>query len=465
MSGSVALAQAPRREAASLPLTRKAALASADFGMNLTWHSLELFLLFYYTDIVGLSPVFAGFILTCGSIWDAVFDAIIGSLADRTRTRWGRFRPWVVGAAPLIAIGLGLCFTRPDLEGAALAGYCLASHLFLRTAYTAGAVPFISLSARVTRDPRDRSTIAGLRMQFAGLASLTVAFTYPLMQDWAGPGREPLAFSLGAFLLGLMAIPVIVNAMIWTREPDDEAAAPTPQRSVPAVFADDVRALGKLRRNGAFLRVVAAAILFSTAGTLISKLTLFYYKYYAGAPEMGRYALATSALSLILIAPLWALIANRTSKRTAWMLAAGLGSVGLLGLNLIPVGRPELALALFFVVGAATTGMSVLFWAMLPDTVEVNEMLFGDRLEAKTIGIALFARKLTLAFNAILIGAVLEASGFVANAVQTSETVGALHALIVYVPLTCIGLTVVTFWGYDLNARRHELLRGGAETR
>jgi GPH family glycoside/pentoside/hexuronide:cation symporter len=459
MSGSVALAQAPCAEASSLPLGRKAALASADFGLNLTWHSLELFLLFYYTDVVGLSPVFAGFILTCGSIWDAVFDAIIGSLADRTRTRWGRFRPWVVGAGPLIAIGLGLCFTKPDLGGAALTGYCLASHLFLRTAYTAGAVPFISLSARVTRDPRDRSTIAGLRMQFAGFASLAVAFTYPVMQDWAGPGREPLAFSLGAFLLGLAAIPVIVNAMYWTREPDD-ADAPLPTRSIRAIFADDLRALSKLRHNGAFVRVVAAAILFSTAGTLISKLTLFYYKYYAGAPEMGRYALATSALSLILIAPLWALVANRTSKRTAWMMAAAVGSLGLLGLNLIPVGQPVLALLLFFIIGAATTGMSVLFWAMLPDTVEVNEMLFGDRLEAKTIGIALFARKLTLAFNAILIGAVLEASGFVANAVQTPETVGALHGLIVYVPLACIALTVVTFWRYDLNARRQALLQG-----
>lgn len=465
MSGSLALARALRRAPSSLPLGRKAALASADFGLNLTWHSLELFLLFYYTDVVGLSPVFAGFILTCGSIWDALFDAIIGSLADRTRTRWGRFRPWVVGAGPLIAIGLGLCFTKPDLGGTALAGYCLASHLFLRTAYTAGAVPFISLSARVTRDPRDRSTIAGLRMQFAGLASLTVAFTYSLMQDWAGPGREPLAFSIGAFLLGLIAIPVIVNAMYWTREPREEEELETASRSVRAVFVDDFRALSKLRRNGAFVRVVAAAILFSTAGTLISKLTLFYYKYYAGAPEMGRYALATSALSLILIAPLWALVANRTSKRTAWMLAAALGSLGLLGLNLIPVGRPELALALFFVVGAATTGMSVLFWAMLPDTVEVNETLFGDRLEAKTIGIALFARKLTLAFNAILIGAVLEASGFVANAAQTPETVGALHALIVYVPLACIGLTVVAFWRYDLNTGRHALLQSRVHTR
>lgn len=445
---------------ASLNFRSKLSLASADYGVNLAWHSIELFLLFFYTEVVGLPPLFAGFILTMGSLWDAFIDPVIGALADRTRTPWGRFRPWVVGAAPMIGLGLTLTFYKPDLQGTALAAYALLAHLLFRTAYTAGTIPYISLTARVTHDARDRATISAMRMQFAGLASLTVAFAYPLARKLLGGQSEALGFLVGAIVLGALITPVLGLAMRGVNEPaPQEDHEHSPALGLAAV-REDARAFVKMvMNNGPFVRVLLGTILVSMAGTLVYKTALYYYKYYAHAPELGRYALAMSATAQLVLSPLWALLANRTSKRTGWFAAAGVGMAALGGLSLIPTHQPIPALGLFFLFGAANTGLSVMFWSMIPDTIEVNEHRLGERYEAKTIGLALFARKMTLAFNALLVGAALQFANFRPNAEANASTLEALRLLIGVVPLSCLSLTLLVLWRYNLDRTEHARLR------
>lgn len=447
---------------ARLKFSSKLSLAGADYGVNLAWHSIELFLLFFYTEVAGLSPLFAGFILTMGSIWDALVDPVIGSLADRTRTRWGRFRPWVVGAAPLIGVGLTLTFYKPDLSGAALAAYALITHLLFRTAYTSGTIPYIGLTARVTHDAADRATISAMRMQFAGLASLTVAFAYPLARKLLAPQNEAVGFVAAAAVLGALITPVLFFAMRGVHEPAETAPAhpvDNPHRGF-AALREDIDAFVRLvRNNGSFVRVLLGTILVSMAGTLVYKTALYYYKYYAQAPDMGRYALAMSATAQLVLSPLWAVMANRTSKRLGWFAAAGVGMAALGGLSLIPTHHPMAALGFFFLFGAANTGLSVMFWSMIPDTIEVNEHRLGERYEAKTIGLALFARKMTLAFNALLVGAVLEFANFRPNAEPNASTIDALRILIGVVPFVCLALTILVLWRYRLDRTEHARLR------
>jgi glycoside/pentoside/hexuronide:cation symporter, GPH family len=456
---------APHIAATPLPFRRKLSLASADYGFTIVYHTIELFLLFYYTDVLGLDPLFAGMVLTVGLLWDAFFDPLAGSLADRTRTRWGRFRPWVFVSAPFLAIGVILTFAGPMFPQLEMAAYALISHLLLRSAYTAGTVPFNAMSARVTRNTADRTTIAGLRMQFSGLASLTVALGLPFALDFAGDGREATGFFYGSFALALLVLVSLTASMATVREPaeGDSVTAKEPV-SILQILRDDVRAFGMLvTRNGSFARVLIAIVLVSTAGTMISKTTIYFYKYYVEAPDLGRYALATSAMSLLIIAPLWALLANRTSKRTAWMWATLIATTGLTGLMLVPQQMPYLTLALLFVTGAGTTGHSVLFWAMIPDTVEVNEVTFGDRHEAKTLGFALFARKLTLAINAFWIGATLTAVGYTPNAAQGPDALAALKSFIAVIPLLCVVASALVIRGYRLDAETHRALVEQAE--
>lgn len=454
-------AAAQGRAAGRLSTGRKAAFASGEFAFNLSWQSIELFLLFFYTDVMGLSPWWAGLIFTLGSVWDALWDPVIGSLADRTRTRWGRYRPWVLGAMPLASAALAVVFHKPNLSGAALTGYALATHLVLRTAYTTASIPYLSLSARSTPDARDRSVIAGFRMQFAAAAGLTVSLGYP----WAAKRfGEAAGYGNYAIALALLALPVIAISMRAAVDPG-ETRGPR-ETNVGAAVASDFRAFGAmLRANPALLRVLAAIVVTSIALTMISKSTLYYFKYYLHAPDYARWALAIGAINLVVAAPIWAWIANRTSKRTAWLIASTIAGTGLLLLALNPSRDPRLTLLLLWLAGVGSSGYAVLFWAMLPDTVEINELRLGIRDEAKVFALALFARKMALAVNAFLLGAVLTAAGFHPNHEQSAATLAVLKGLFTLVPLAGAIGSALLMRGYRLDAAEHARVRGELSAR
>ena len=158
-----------------LSLPRKLGFTLGDYACNIYWQSLSLFLLFFYTDVVGLSAATAGWIYMVASIWDGAIDPLIGAVADRTRSRFGRYRPYILfGAVPL---GLSFCllYYKPPFQGTGLVVWLLATHILLRTTYAILNIPFMSLNARMTTSSSERSTLAGFRMLFATLAGLTVA--------------------------------------------------------------------------------------------------------------------------------------------------------------------------------------------------------------------------------------------------------------------------------------------------
>ena len=436
---------------------RKAAFASGEAAFNLTWQSIELFLLFYYTDVMGLSPWWAGIIFTLGSIWDGLCDPVIGMLADRTRTRWGRFRPWVISAMPVTSVALAAVFYKPALAGAALVGYALVTHLLLRTTYTAASIPFLSLSARTTHEAGDRATIAGFRMQFAALAALTVSLGYPWAARNLGGSAEE-GYFLASIAFGLLALPITLVSMSAANDPVE------PPVSAPLRLGDRLRDeaaafAGILRHNADFRRVLVAIVVVSVALTMVSKATLYYFKYELEAPEMAKWSLAIGAANLVVMAPVWAWIANRTSKRTAWLFASAIAATGMLALFLWPTKDPVAALILLWFAGIGSAGYAVLFWAMLPDTVEANEWATGSRDEAKLFALALFSRKLALAVNAFLLGSVLSAAGFVANVQQTPEALFALKTLFTLVPVAGAIVSAAVIFGYRLDGAAHHRLR------
>ncbi|MGI9170054.1 MAG: MFS transporter, partial [Caulobacteraceae bacterium] len=170
------------RAAHRLSLGRKLGFTAGDYASNLYWQSVSIFLLFFYTDAVGLSAATAGLIYMIASIVDALADPVMGSIADRTRTRRGRYRPYILlGCVPL-ALCFVLLYFRPPIEGLWLAGWMMSTHIVFRFAYTVVTIPYTALNARLTDSSDERSTMAGFRMMYGVLAALTVVyFTYPLV--------------------------------------------------------------------------------------------------------------------------------------------------------------------------------------------------------------------------------------------------------------------------------------------
>lgn len=392
--------------ATPLTLPRKLGYSIGNFGLNIYWQSITYFLLFFYTDIVGLSAATAGAIYMAASIFDAVIDPIAGALMDRTRTRWGRYRPWIaVGAAPL-ALSFMLLYLSPDLEGKVLVVAVTASHLLFRVCYTTVAVPFSSLTARLSHDQAVRTQLTALNVLFASAAGPVVALcTQPLVAMAGGASNN--GFFWTAVLGGIVATATFILVAAVTREPDDEAAD-LQRDHLPKSFASFV----SIARNRAFMLLIGGLLFATLNTTVISKSMIYYFKYVVGNEAESRAALTFATSAAFILVPAWAWAARRLGKRLLWICAT---LASLSGVAFMALAQPTASIsatAAFAVMQTGTVGIAVAYWSMLPDTVEYGEWTTGIRHESFLFGVFMFVQKIGLGLAAGLFGFLLSMVGY-----------------------------------------------------
>lgn len=411
-----------------LSVGRKIALGAGDFGVNIYWQIASLFLLFFYTDVLGLSTRAAGLIYMSALIWDAVVDPLIGTMADRTRTRLGRFRPYLLlGALPL-SLSFVLVFLLPHGEGTQLVILTIASHFAFRTLFALVTVPYASLYARVTRNSDERATMAGIRMVFAILAAMTVsALTLPMARQFGG-GVHAWALVAGLFA-GVASLMLWIAALAASGYDavDDDHGADTWPGMRQALFA--------LLLNRPLLLVLGIALMNSFAATFFSKNLLYYFKYVRNDPDFGGTALALMAVVAALAAPLWAQVARRRSKRVALLLGTGFYCLGFLLWYLFSASDYALLMPILALIAVGASASAVCFWAMVPDTVEYGQWRSGVRTESLIVGTVIFAQKAALGLAAGALGLTLGEIGFIPNASQSEQTLQLLLAAMSLVPL------------------------------
>jgi GPH family glycoside/pentoside/hexuronide:cation symporter len=436
-------------------LRHKLGFGVGDFGFNLYWQSISLFLLFFYTDVMGISPAWAGFAYLIASIWDGVSDPMMGVLADRTRTRWGRYRPYLLFGSVPLAVSLVLAFTNPPLSGLMLVAYATATHVLLRTAYTVLAIPYSSLSARMTRDANARTGMAGYRMQFASAANVTVAFLVPLLVEVLGRGDVNRGYLWAMAVLGALSILVFFVCFLNTFELEDEDASAPGRLTLGGFLRDASKVFPLVARSGPLLRVFLIIIVISVTISMLSKTLLYYFKYDLENMAAVKLVLPVLPLVSILSIPFWVRLIRATSKRTAWLYGSVVAGAGFTALFF---NQSQEVWATLLILGTISLGGAVFgvgFWSMLPDTVEYNEWKFGERDEAKVFGFATFAQKVALGISAMLLGWLLGVIGFTPNAEQSQATLTGLRAIMALIPLAGIVIAAVIIWGYPLDARMH----------
>lgn len=434
-----------------IPMMRKIALGAGDFGVNIYWQIASLFLLFFYTDVLGLSAYAAGLIYMSALIWDALVDPLIGALADRTRTRLGRFRPYLLlGALPLAAAFV-LMFLLPRGEGLQLLALTAATHLAFRTLFALVSVPYASLYARVTRSSEERATMAGIRMVFAILAAMVVsALTLPAVRYFGGG-----TYSWGmvtALFAGAACVMLWIAAL--AAGTGDACEEETPADTWPGMRY----ALTALLLNRPLLLMLGVALMNSFAGTFFSKNLLYYFKYVRNDADFGGTALALMAVVAALVAPVWAQVARRYSKRFALLLGTAFYGLGFaLWYLCSAAGYAGLMVVLTFI-AIGVSANAVCFWAMIPDTVEYGQWRSGIRTESLIVGTVIFAQKAALGLAAGALGIVLGEIGFVANSVQTPQTLHLLLATMSLAPLLgSVGVFLLA-WAYPIGPAEHRRL-------
>ncbi|MDB5416807.1 MAG: hypothetical protein JWP50_226 [Phenylobacterium sp.] len=436
--------------AAPLGWARITAFGAGDFACNLYWQSISLYLLFYYTEAVGLSPATAGLIYMVASIWDGLIDPLVGAAADRTRTRWGGYRPYILFGAVPLALAFGLLYYRPPFEGAALIAFVLGAHLLFRTLYAAVNVPYAALSARMTRDARERAALSGARMLFSTLAAVAVALaTQPIAKAVTGRPDGARGFFVAACLFAGVATLVLPLVFATTRE-QLPARASTPQGGASRAY------WGSVLRNRAFWTLIIGGGFMITCMTALGKSVLYYFKYYLHDEAGARTALALASASGLAIIPFWMGVARRFSKRAIWLASCAIYATGLIAFALLDL-RAAWQMDVFLIyMQTATAGLSFAYWGILPDTVEYGQWKTGVRAEAFVFGLALLFQKVALGLGAGLFGLALGAVGYRAHEVQTAHTLQGLKALMVGLPLLGVAICAVAMLFNPLKRGVHE---------
>jgi glycoside/pentoside/hexuronide:cation symporter, GPH family len=445
-------------------LRAKLGWAFGDYGFNLYWQALNLLMMPFYTDVLGLEAALAGTVFLVASLWDGFSDSVIGAIADRTRTKYGSYRPYLIFASPLMIVAFMVCFFTPDWDQGGLFFYALLSQMFLRTSYSVVNIPYTCLSSRITSDSDERSFMAGARIAFAMLGGMTITFVMPSIVDalQARTGtNSPMAYVVAAGLAGLLSIPVFWVTFLTTKEPPHLAEAAPRGFHMGAVVEDFGTVLGIVSKNGPLIRVFACMIVSSLAFTMTNKCVTYYVTHYLERPDLRQYVLPFILAVQCVFSLVWAWVALKTSKRDAWLMAVVVSVVGYLIFWFTDSRDPTINALLLGLIAAGNAAYLMLVWAMLPDTVEYTQWQTGERHDGKVFGVASFSRQLALGTNGFLLGAMLTAVGYAEKSkVQTPEAVEGLKLIMTVVPVLGLLVSAWVVWGYRLDRETHARMSG-----
>jgi GPH family glycoside/pentoside/hexuronide:cation symporter len=447
------------READSVPAGKlrrltKILYGSGDTGFSLTSTLIGAYLAIFLTDVVGIAPAVAAAAIFVGRSWDYVNDPIIGHISDRTRTRWGRRRPYLLFGALPFAAAFTLMWWRPPFASEVL----LAAYLLFDTAATFAYMPYFALTPELTTDYDERTSLTTYRMFFSIFASL-VAFTVPLMLIGTfRPENAPRVLRMG-LLFGLVSAVPLLLIFFSTREREEymETAPPKLRQSLKAVF-----------RNRPFLLGLGIYLFTWLSVDILQAILLYFLKYCVRREAQSDLIMATIFVSAIAALPLWSWLARRWDKRRTYMFGVAFwAAVQLVIITLAPSSSLGLLLSLCILAGFGVGAAHVLPWSILPDAIEFDEWRTGERHEGMFYSIVTLVQKIASSVAIPLILLLLQVSGYEPNVLEQGRPALLTIRLITGpIPAVLLGAGIVCAVLYPLTRERfREIVRELEERR
>lgn len=428
-----------------------------DFGVSIGWNVTNTFVLFYYTDAVGLPNAVAGAIIMGAMIWDGITDPLVGVLASWTRTRWGRYRPYMLFGCVPLAVSMALMFYKPDMEGTALFVFMAATHILFRTCYTTVVIPYQSLIARLTKNADERSSLAVWRLLFAAVSGALVASLTLDLSKALGGGDLALGFSRTAMIYAVVSVVAILVSFAVTKEGEYEDEVAEIRPSIRQIIF-------MLSRNAAFWLLFLIAFIGSSGSTIGGKAGLYFLKYNLQAEHLIGVFAGGYALTIAAAVPLWALVAKRRGKKFVLLSAFTIAICvnALIFLNANGSAAVVLPIMIFGAVGVAA--IYFVMSSAFPDTVEYGEWKTGIRAEAVIYGIFAFAQKVSLGIAVGILGVAMDFIGYRANETQALETLEGFRYLISLTPMAFSAVCLLLATRFNLDQDRHaQIVREIAE--
>ena len=429
--------------AKGLSVTTRAGYGAGDFAVNLFFQSALLFLLFFYTDVAGISAATAASIFLVARIVDAVTDPVMGVIADRTRTRWGRFRPYVIAGGPFLALMGVATFTAPDLSPEGKVIYAYATYILFGIAYTVVSIPYSSLTSALTAEAHERTVLSTYRMAFAMLGGLLVAAaTTPLVAQFGGGAG---GFQMTMAVYGVIACVLLAMTFFTTTE------RRFAHEDVPGV-QQIVRAL---KAGGWPLALLIFAFWMGMmAFTVRSAAIIYYFIYNVGREDLVPVFMVSVAVFNFIGIVIVPFFARRLGKRATYLLGAFLGCLSGVALYLTPVDQIAMIFAVSCIGAIMFAGPTVMAWSMLPDAVDYAELRSGVRADGAIYAAASFFQKMAMAVGGAGAALILSFTGYVPGVEQSADALGGILFMVALGPVVLFVLGASAMLFYSLTDDR-----------
>jgi GPH family glycoside/pentoside/hexuronide:cation symporter len=450
-----------------LPVRTKLVYGIGDWGTAAATMARQLFWFVFLTEIVGLPAGVAGVVSFFGRFWDAINDPLIGTISDHISSRWGRRRPFfLIGAIPF-GVSFFLMFAAPSLPNlTSYALYYIVVFLIFDTSYTLINVPYTALTAELTEDYDERSSLTGWRMSVAILANLVTAGLFKLLAEsvfagWFEPSPNALqyGYAVSAAFWGLSMTLSTLTIFTFIREPHITKAQEVPIRPI--------QTFKEVFSNRPFRLAATIYLLTLVAVDVVSTVMVPFMLFYLGVDrgwDSGMLAIVMFVGFLTM--PLTIKVTRTFGKIKTYIATMCLWGIVMLALGQVPPGVDPIYIILVGVIAGLGFGAAnVIPWALIADVVEVDEWNTGQRREGIYAGYLVFFRKLTASIAVFAVGTVLTATGY-DQAVKSAESLQALRIMISIVPAILVALAILVAMRYPLTREAHtELRRKLAERR
>jgi len=448
-----------------LDLKTKLAYGAGDLGPAITANISVFYLLFFFTNVAGISAGLAGSILMVGKIWDAINDPIVGVMTDRTKSgRWGRRLPWLLYGAIPFGIFFFLQWIVPTTNVWGLFWYYVIIGVISQVFYTVVNLPYTAMTPELTQDYDERTSLNSIRFAFSIGGSILSLFLAqlifsPIFSEIFNRQQQYLVL---AAICGVISVLGLFWCVWGTRDRvlAFEAKRTQTEESESLPITEQIKIVFK---NKPFLFVIGI-YLFSWLGVQITASVIPYFVIYcmklqeSDVPAVMIGVQGTALLMLFV----WGALSKRVGKKAVYFMGMFLWIIAATGLFFLQPGQIGLMYVLAVIAGSGVSVAYLVPWSMMPDVIELDELQTGQRREGVFYGFMVLLQKFGLAFGLFLVGIALEASGFQENIpgqtqlpIQPDTALSAIRIAVGPIPIVCLICGLFLTYFYPITREMH----------
>ena len=445
-----------------IKLTEKIGYGFGDMASSMFWKLFGAYLMIFYTDVFGLPAAVVGTMFLITRIWDSAFDPIVGVVADRTHSRWGKFRPYLLWlAVPFGIIGI-LTFVTPDWSPTGKLIYAYVTYSLMMMIYSAINVPYASLLGVMSPNPKERNTLSTYRMTFAYIGSFIALLLFmPLVNFFSGNSKEladqQTGWTMAVVVIAILCIVLFFGCFAWTKE----RVKPIKETQNP--LKEDLKDLFKNKPWWILLGAGVAALVFNS---IRDGATVYYFKYFVVEEDYATVSFfgmsfvlsglylalgqAANIIGVIAAAP----VSNRIGKRNTYMWAMIIATV--LSVIFYWFDKEDLIWMFVFqaLISVCAGSIFPLLWSMYADCADYSELKTGNRATGLIFSSSSMSQTFGWAIGTAVTGWLLGFFGFQANAVQSEEAFSGIKMFLSFLPAIGTILSVVFISMYPLTENK-----------